>query len=357
MKNFDKMRGLVPLAIVALMTAVAAAPNTAMAQWTHTSTVHNTNNPINTQTLAPALEGIAGWFTITDGFGEDRTFGLTIYDQWTAYTAAHITGFTYQRSTLHNVGTSLNSNNPSSGQVVGIAGYDFDPQYDGIANHDLMRIRFSSPLDLSQFTNRPNGPLLIATSINEGDIFYMAGRALWGAPDIGIQPSDGKLRVSSTVNTFTAPTYGIFDTHWAGKYSLSNPDPLDSIAMNFMSGGTVGVFRHNNVTGKDDFYFLGPISGGTYPTPANEGVTYVAKFDLTFVLPAPLALIINASTNKLPFRFTLTGPAGSNAVISASTNLQTWTPLYTNTLGSGAFSFTDTQATNYPRRFYRAKLQ
>ena len=128
-----------------------------------------------------------------------------------------------------------------------------------------------------------------------------------------------------------------------------------------MSGSTAGVFRHNNLTGKDDFYYLGPISGGTTPTPANEGVSYIAKFDPTFVLPAPVALVINASTNfgfaNGQFRFTLTGPAGSNAVISASTNLQTWTPLLTNTLTGGALNFTDTLATNYPRRFYRAKLQ
>ena len=56
------------------------------------------------------------------------------------------------------------------------------------------------------------------------------------------------------------------------------------------------------------------------------------------------------------FYFTLTGPAGSNAVISASTNLQTWTPLLTNTLGSGTMLFTDMLATNYFRRFYRAAL-
>jgi len=57
------------------------------------------------------------------------------------------------------------------------------------------------------------------------------------------------------------------------------------------------------------------------------------------------------------FRLTLTGPADSNAVISASTNLQTWIPLVTNPLFSGSLSFTDTLATNYTHRFYRANLQ
>ena len=57
------------------------------------------------------------------------------------------------------------------------------------------------------------------------------------------------------------------------------------------------------------------------------------------------------------FALTLTGPPGSNAVIFASTNLQTWTPLVTNSLTGGSLNFTDTLATNFTRRFYRALLQ
>jgi hypothetical protein len=60
--------------------------------------------------------------------------------------------------------------------------------------------------------------------------------------------------------------------------------------------------------------------------------------------------------NNGQFGFNLTGPAGSNAVISASTNLQTWTPLVTNQMTLGALIFNDAQATNYPKRFYRATL-
>ena len=60
-------------------------------------------------------------------------------------------------------------------------------------------------------------------------------------------------------------------------------------------------------------------------------------------------------TNR-QFRFGLTGPVGSNAVIQAGTNLQTWIPLQTNPLIGGTLIFTDTRATNYSRRFYRAVL-
>ena len=61
------------------------------------------------------------------------------------------------------------------------------------------------------------------------------------------------------------------------------------------------------------------------------------------------------------FYSTLIGPAGSNAVISANSNLdlnpQAWTPLVTNVLTAGTLNFTDTLATNFLRRYYRATLQ
>jgi hypothetical protein len=56
------------------------------------------------------------------------------------------------------------------------------------------------------------------------------------------------------------------------------------------------------------------------------------------------------------FQFTVTGPAGSNVVVEGSANLQTWLPLATNPLSQGSFIFTDTSATNYASRFYRALL-
>lgn len=60
------------------------------------------------------------------------------------------------------------------------------------------------------------------------------------------------------------------------------------------------------------------------------------------------------------FRLTLSGPAGNSYSVWASTNAaatpvpSTWTPVVTNGVfdAAGAASFTDTSATNYPRRFY-----
>jgi hypothetical protein len=43
-------------------------------------------------------------------------------------------------------------------------------------------------------------------------------------------------------------------------------------------------------------------------------------------------------------------------VVSASTDLSTWTPLATNQLVNGTFTFSDPGATNFPQRCYRAML-
>jgi hypothetical protein len=48
------------------------------------------------------------------------------------------------------------------------------------------------------------------------------------------------------------------------------------------------------------------------------------------------------------------GLSGQTYIIEASTNLVIWAPIYTN---GGSFMFTDPNAPNYNRRFYRAAMQ
>ncbi|MEY2429750.1 MAG: hypothetical protein QOJ40_2635, partial [Verrucomicrobiota bacterium] len=49
-------------------------------------------------------------------------------------------------------------------------------------------------------------------------------------------------------------------------------------------------------------------------------------------------------------------PVNSTYTIEASTDLQTWTSLTTDVTVSGIVVFTDTTASNYPSRFYRAAV-
>jgi hypothetical protein len=57
------------------------------------------------------------------------------------------------------------------------------------------------------------------------------------------------------------------------------------------------------------------------------------------------------------FRLSFTGATGSNYVLQASTNLIDWTPLSTNTAITNLFDMYDSNATNFPRRFYRVLQQ
>ena len=107
------------------------------------------------------------------------------------------------------------------------------------------------------------------------------------------------------------------------------------------------------------------LSGSTlYGTTQSGSSGYGAVYGLTLPIIPPNSSIFSIITTNgslgftnRQFRFTLAGPAGSNVVISASTNLQTWISLQTNSLSGGSLNFTDTLATNYLRRFYRANLQ
>ena len=55
-------------------------------------------------------------------------------------------------------------------------------------------------------------------------------------------------------------------------------------------------------------------------------------------------------------QLTVTSQTAHEYIVEASSNLLTWTPVFTNFTFAGAFTFTDTRATNSPARFYRAVL-
>jgi subtilase family serine protease len=74
----------------------------------------------------------------------------------------------------------------------------------------------------------------------------------------------------------------------------------------------------------------------------------------------PLIAIAVASNPDGSFTLNLTGVPGYASVLETTTNLSSpvaWLPLATNGPGTNAvWQFTDTQATNFPQRFYRLKL-
>lgn len=80
-----------------------------------------------------------------------------------------------------------------------------------------------------------------------------------------------------------------------------------------------------------------------------------AVFGLAIAPQIQTSASFGVQTNQ--FGFNLTGYSNQVIIVEASTNLtgSNWVPVQTNTVGSGATFFSDTNWTNYPGRFYRLR--
>jgi len=78
----------------------------------------------------------------------------------------------------------------------------------------------------------------------------------------------------------------------------------------------------------------------------------------TFASVSPVSTVILPAFSSVQFTngktsFTIAGSAGFTYSVQGSTNLLTWTSLLVTNPPALPFSWTDTTATNFSRRFYR----
>jgi len=94
-------------------------------------------------------------------------------------------------------------------------------------------------------------------------------------------------------------------------------------------------------------------------SPYGSVTSSVATLTVTIPNTPPQILVGDASFGFLTnqFGFDLSGAFGQTIVVDGSTDLVKWTPLCTNTVSGNPFYFCDLCWTNYPARFYRARLQ
>jgi hypothetical protein len=86
------------------------------------------------------------------------------------------------------------------------------------------------------------------------------------------------------------------------------------------------------------------------------GTTYGGLQTVMLGAPAPqIGGGGNVGVQSGNFSFTIAGVTNQPFVVEASTNLVDWQPVWTNTLAGASAAFTDSQWTNYPARFYRAR--
>ncbi len=93
---------------------------------------------------------------------------------------------------------------------------------------------------------------------------------------------------------------------------------------------------------------LADINGQTVqPVTLTPGSIHIST-----ALPARLGSVLRAPNGQA--QFSVVGGNQRSYLIQASTNLTQWTSISTNTTSSGLINFFDSNASNYPIRFYRA---
>ena len=106
---------------------------------------------------------------------------------------------------------------------------------------------------------------------------------------------------------------------------------------------------------------IGVTNAGNYTVVITSpyGSVTSAVASLTVIVP-PQIIASGASfgftTDQSGFGFNISGVVGQTIVIDGSTNLLDWTPLFTNTANGTPAYFFDAASTNFPGRFYRARL-
>ncbi len=151
----------------------------------------------------------------------------------------------------------------------------------------------------------------------------------------------------------------------ATSASLGNPS-----GVTFDASGNLYIADHGDNRIRE-VHFSG------YPTLVltNVSITYAGNYTVVITSPygsvtsavasltviAPPQIITSGAsfgftTNQSGFGFNLSGAVGQTIVVDGSTNLVDWTPLSTNTAGNNPVYFFDPTATNFPGRFYRARL-
>ncbi|HYG35752.1 MAG TPA: choice-of-anchor tandem repeat GloVer-containing protein, partial [Clostridia bacterium] len=137
-----------------------------------------------------------------------------------------------------------------------------------------------------------------------------------------------------------------------------NTDGTDfSVLKHFPSYRSDGALPTQSLTLDGDTLYGVTEAGGDPAGTPGHGVI----FSLTLPRSSPQVQVTNPgfTGQSVSFGFQMAGPPGLGVVVEASTELTAtnWVPLETNVLGTTPLQFLDKTATNYPRRYYRLRIQ
>ena len=124
-------------------------------------------------------------------------------------------------------------------------------------------------------------------------------------------------------------------------------------------GGATGNYSNSVVAGNVTSNSISGLTGGgtyffTVVAYDASGVESVPSNEIIFV-PGIATLRISIAANRRAV-LTVIGPVGRTYEIQAAQTLGTWAVIGTGSIGpNGSFSFTDTNAAGFPKRFYRTR--
>jgi hypothetical protein len=156
-------------------------------------------------------------------------------------------------------------------------------------------------------------------------------------PTIATQPQAQTVMAGQSA-TFSVTASGTAPLNYQWNFSGTN-----------LAGATTSVLTLTNLQATD---------AGSYTvvvTNSAGSITSAAAL-LTVTNPPPPRLDAAGMTTN-GFAFQMSVSAGQTYVILATANLQDWTPISTNVALTGNVLVTDTDATNFGKRFYRVELR
>ena len=267
-------------------------------------------------------------------------------------------GRTYSGLWGYSLGTSTNP------PFTAVAHYTFPGLWSvrAIANNALGQERISPPV---WFKVRPANDEFTNASVLTGSSWGLdwpfgglsaRGSTQFATTEVGEPAHGGTSAVASVWYSWTAPASGIAQFYYglndAGTvmavYSGNNLTQLQPIPLTHIFGNPFDVF--------------GVVKGTTYRFAISAAVSdleeYSARFGmgLQLVNAAPPAIKI-LSDNAVPPHVSISGIPGQRFVIESSADLSTWSPISTTTIFTNTWEFIDSQAVNYPTRFYRAVVE
>jgi hypothetical protein len=211
-----------------------------------------------------------------------------------------------------------------------IAGYDI---YYGTSSSN-----YTSSISVSNVTE------VTILGLTSGTTYYFAAKTY---------SSSGSLSAFSPQISYMAGTTSAIPA--AITLQLASPPGQFSFSVSGTSGFEYAVEASTNLvnwvvlgTNTAPFIFVDPNAGQF----KHRFYRAIYAPNVIFTLPPTAGVLTSAFANASgQFSFTVSGTAGYPYAVEASTNLVNWIILGTNT---APFNFVDTNASQFPRRFYRA---